>query len=206
MTVFFPGPTLVVSRESDVSRRVWFVGAAERAGMVGWEFFAAIDGPQLGLSTSVASKSGRHNRQEPEPLCAGEIGCLLSHWAIWSLASACEWPTVTVIEDDVEFCEDFASRWVDFLAALPKDWILIHGAQDHIEEPAYVNEQVSRVRNSYGTHFMLLRADAVDLLTDAPPDMTVPADWLLKPLFDTGRVYCPRTPLVRHLDSPGGMP
>lgn len=203
MSIFAPD-TLVVSRLVDIERRARFIGEAERAGIGGWAFFDAFDGPGMGLSSSRPTECGRHKRPSPDPLSPGEIGCLLSHVAIWRAARAMCSPRICVMEDDVEFGD--LGAWQPLLDALPADWLMVHGAQDHVVDPEPVNDICSRVKHSYGTHFMLLSREAISTLAAQPVTMALPADWMLRPLFDTGRVYCPTQPLVRHLNSPGAMP
>jgi hypothetical protein len=111
-----------------------------------------------------------------------------------------------VLEDDVEFHPEAAEQWAATVQRMPGDWLMIHGAQDHEVEPLWLDDHWGRVRQSYGTHFMIMTSEAIRMLASDPARGDFPADWLLRTLFQTGRAYCPRLPIVRHLDSPGGMP
>ena len=207
----FAQHTLVISRRVDIERRARFKSEALRIGLRNWSFFEAIDGPGMRLATSTPSLFGRHNRPAPNPLSPGEIGCVLSHVAICRVAYALDLAHVCVIEDDVEFIEStvFWAGWADFLASLPPDWLMLHAAGDAVApetEPVVLNEHVARVRQSYGTRFMVLTREALTVLINQPVTMCEPSDWMLRPLFDTGRVYCPRQQLVRDRNDPGGMP
>ena len=203
--VIFAPHTLVVSRRIDATRRARFHANADAVGLKSWCFFDAIDGPSMWLETGKPSAVSRHKRLAPEPLSPGEVGCLLSHAAIWQSAAALRIDWMAVLEDDVEINCGWPA-WLSFFDALPRDWLMAHAAGDHEIEPERVNAFVSRVKWSYGTRFMLLSSEAIRMLAAMPVTMTEPADWMLRPLFDTGRVYTPSHPLMRHRNDPGGMP
>lgn len=205
--------TLVVSRRRDVERRARFVEQARAVNLEGWSFFDAID-PELGkLATSAESLHGRKGRPVPEPLSSGELGCLLSHMAIWRVFAAMGGVDggICVLEDDVEFDAALEAHWPAFVASVPDDVLAVHLAGEPMHDlvrPEPVNDEVARVRGSYGTRGMVLMGGALQLLSGHPflDTCNEPADWLLPRLFDTKRVYCPRRPLVRHGNAPGITP
>jgi hypothetical protein len=200
--------TLVVSRTVDTERRARFMTEALRIDLRYWGFFDAIDGPRMQLRTDAPTTIGRHKRPAPEPLSPGEIGCLLSHVAIWRMGHTLGLPSLCVIEDDVELPapESFWTEWAVFVSSLPSDWGAIHAGSGDVLPPTPINEHAARVAQAYGTHFMVLKPWALRLLAELPVDMSQPVDWMLRPLFDTGHVYCPRANIIRHRDDAGGMP
>ena len=201
----FAEHTVVISRQEQTARRKAFMRQAEAIGLDGWEFFDAFDGERMQLRTLAGTCHGREGRAAPVPLLPTELGCLLSHLAIVRAAFAFGLHEVAILEDDVQFCEDFPKQWLAFLEDVPRDWLMIHAAGDHggmsdEELPQPVNEHVSRVVRSYGTRFMILSRDAMGMLVMHEGGITCsePADWLLPKLFDTERVYTPRKWLMRH--------
>lgn len=207
--------TFVISRKRDEDRRYSFTLKAHAVPIEGWRFFDAIDGESGGLATMSASAHGRQGRTAPNPLCAGEIGCLLSHLAIWRTVSALgrSIGSLCILEDDVEFLDwlHLPERWERFMFALPRDAVMVHLAGESVSpetEPVPVNDEVSRVVHTYGTSAMILFPEAISMLSNHPnaDTMREPADWLLLRLFETGRVYCPREPLMRHTKAPGITP
>jgi GR25 family glycosyltransferase involved in LPS biosynthesis len=54
----------------------------------------------------------------------GQLGCALSHLALWRLAIA-EDRIITVAEDDVILARDFASAHEAFVQRLPADWSIV---------------------------------------------------------------------------------
>ena len=207
----FADYTFVVSCRRHAVRRRRFTEQAVAAGLEHWGFFDAYDGEALQLATATPSAHGRAGRPAPLPLGPGELGCLLSHSAIWRTMAALPWHrTVCVLEDDCEFTSPttLAAAWAAFMAEVPEGWLMVHGAGDPVlagSEPVPVSERCARVVGSYGTRFMLLSPAASYHLARLAEDAGAaePADWLLGTLFATGRVYCPREPLFRHADAPG---
>lgn len=202
--------TLVVSRRRDVARRARWEAQAEAAGVEGWSYFDAIDAAGMRLETRQHSAHGRQGRSSPEPLLPGEVGCALSHQAIWRAAWALGLPEVLVLEDDVEIAwpHQAENDWGSFLAELPDDWLAVQACGDVVEgaEPdEEVSARVARVHAAYGTRALLLRRGALEVLLRGPEAdrMTEPADWLLWPLYATKRVYAPREAIFRHANLPG---
>jgi hypothetical protein len=125
---------------------------------------------------------------------------------VWRAALALGVEELCVVEDDMEFVDPtrFADQWRKFREEIPTDWLMVHvGAVDR--RPIPVSERCVRVVQQYGTWFMLLRRDALIILSAAADRAAAsePADWLLLDLFATGRVYRPTELLVRVRDEVG---
>jgi GR25 family glycosyltransferase involved in LPS biosynthesis len=200
--MIFANPTVVIARSFQSERRRAFEKQADAIGMTGWRFFDAFDGERMHLSTNAPSAHGREGRAAPQPLKPTELGCLLSHLAVVRSALAFDLDELAVLEDDIQFADNFCEHWDSFLSDLPSDWLMVHGAGDHggmseEEMPQPVSLHVNRVVRSYGTRFMLMRREAMGMMAD-DAGCTEPADWLLPKLFETKRVYTPRKWLMRH--------
>ena len=191
--------TFVVSLARDVERRAAFRAQADAVALEDWHYFDAIDGRNL---RSVApSLHGRPGREEHWPLLPGEVGCALSHIGLWRTVRHLD-RGVCILEDDVEFLDPpmFWSNLSAFVADLPLDVLAVHLSGEVEKPPEPVNDRVSRVVHTYGTNAIIYLPGALDIVLAHPEidTMREPADWLLLPLFATGRVYCPREPLMRH--------
>ncbi len=107
--------TLVISLERAAQRREHMTGQLGRLRMP-FVFFDAVDGQALGEEqVRVVYDEGRARQTFWGPLNRGEIGCALSHIAIWKLIVEQRVPHALVLEDDAIL--DAATPEV--LAALP---------------------------------------------------------------------------------------
>ena len=81
----------------------------ERLGKVGLTptFFEATDGYQLDIPNLADYDGEKRRRYFGKDLKAGEIGCLLSHRAIYEKMVAENIPKALVLEDDVFLADDF---------------------------------------------------------------------------------------------------
>jgi glycosyl transferase family 25 len=87
----------------------------ERLGKIGLTpvFFEAVDGYALDIPNLAAYDSEKRRRYFGKDLKAGEIGCLLSHRAIYEKMVAENIPKVLVLEDDVFLSDDFKDVLLD---------------------------------------------------------------------------------------------
>jgi GR25 family glycosyltransferase involved in LPS biosynthesis len=83
----------------------------------------------------------------------GEEGCLLSHLALLELMVEKGWQRMLILEDDVEFREDF--QWLFENAVLdgkvPEDWDMLYLGAHNFTKPIPINDVVSRCTRSYTT-------------------------------------------------------
>ena len=87
---------------------------------------------------------------------AGAWGCFQSHVSILRQAIENKYNRILVLEDDALFCEDFSSRTIEFLCALPSSWELAYLGGQHIElhlgRPRKVSQFVYAPFNVNRTH------------------------------------------------------
>ncbi|MBE7638252.1 hypothetical protein GUA87_15450 [Sneathiella sp. P13V-1] len=113
----------VINRKKDAERRA---NMSKRLGDLGleFEFFEAVDGHQID-AYSVPEYDGEKRRLYfGRDLSIGEIGCILSHRAIYRKITDERIPLTLILEDDTHFKEDFP----DVLEALvreSKKWDMI---------------------------------------------------------------------------------
>jgi hypothetical protein len=204
--------TLVVSLRADVERREKWSASANSIGLEDWQYFDAFDASSMQLRAATPTTHGRAARRSPDPLLPGETGCALSHLAIWRAAHALHLTELCVLEDDITFLDPagFERAWYTFMSELPRDWAALQLNGDPVcgeprDQP--VSDQVARVHAAYGTRALVLRADAIGMLaTSTEGDLLrKPADWMLWPLYATGKVYAPRRSMLRHHPMPGGI-
>jgi len=163
------------------------------------EFFPAVDGYQLDIANLPAYDRERRLRYFAKDLKAGEIGCLLSHRAIYEKMLKEGIESAVVLEDDVFLEDDFKTVLTDIMAA-PLQWDLIrfvgHGKVFENGYRTLANLQhgysITRIPTSpSGAYaYLLKRAAAARLLSMmqknwVPVDITHARAWetRLKTLF-----------------------
>jgi glycosyl transferase family 25 len=120
-------PIFVINRQSDTSRRG---DMTERLAKVGLTptFFPAVDGYKLDIPNLPDYDGGKRRRYFGKDLKAGEIGCLLSHRAIYQRMVDENIERAVVLEDDVFFADDFRAVLEDIQKTeLPWDLIRFVG-------------------------------------------------------------------------------
>jgi glycosyl transferase family 25 len=100
-----------INLDRSIGRREWFERQAARLG-VEFTRVAAVEGAAV-----PEAEAGRLRGLSSAPLSAGEIGCLLSHRAIWTIVAEGEEEWAFVAEDDVHFSADArpfltSSEWI----------------------------------------------------------------------------------------------
>lgn len=110
--------TYVISLARRPAKRKTALERIAAAGLSRVICFDAVDGRELSAGTLEARGISVYTGWKlPDSPCRffsrslkwGEIGCALSHHAIWELAAASSEPAVLVLEDDVELLPDFAT-------------------------------------------------------------------------------------------------
>lgn len=107
----------------------------------GWgvEFFLALDGARLYNQTR---------------LLAGELGAAASHLAIIEDAKLKGYKRILVMEDDVEFCDDFLRVWEDSYKDVPDDWKMLYGGANHERPYTRITDKVVKCNFAFTLHFV----------------------------------------------------
>ena len=84
-------------------------------------------------------------------LNAGEVGCKASHIKVLAIAAMSNKPTL-ILEDDVEFEDEFKSKFMQVYEKIPT-WDMLYLGGNHVLPPHAVNGKFgfSRVRKIYTT-------------------------------------------------------
>ena len=131
-------------------------------------------------------------------LSRGEIGCALSHVAIWRSVAESPARLTLVLEDDVEFREDIDSALPGYLRQLPASWDVAflgsHGLATQFEQ---VSSNWIRPRYQFGSFaYLLTPAGAARLLRTLP--VRGPIDNFMADQFSSLLALSCEPPLVRH--------
>jgi hypothetical protein len=90
----------------------------------------------------------------------GARGCYLSHLGVLKAADSCA--MLIVLEDDLNFCRDFPSRWARAIQSLPKEWAIFYAGHE-------INRGAGRLlpeTEIKGTHFMVFAGWALSRVID----------------------------------------
>lgn len=127
----------VISLPSRPDRRESVARALARHGAHRVEFFDAVDGRQI-----VAQQPERWRDRmktdelDPLPYAEGQIGCLLSHYAIHKAARLARLRSYLVLEDDAVLRHSAGKRFRQAIAQLPDGWDALYLGYNRYFEPA----------------------------------------------------------------------
>lgn len=131
-----------------------------------WSYFFGY--PGRGLKTR--QMVGEHMYIDPNELRGACIGQNLLHWNIWSMLknSAERHPgerSWTIIEDDIEFYENWSDVYGDVLEDIPPDWDMIFFGNCNTAQ-ADMTQVADNLYRGAGTclHFYTVRDKALDVL------------------------------------------
>ena len=116
---------------------------------VGWsaEFFPAIKPADAGGFPSI-----------------GAHGCFLSHLQLLRLAMARQLSSVTILEDDLHFSNEFSERWTSAVATLAQqEWAIFYAGHILAEQPEGI-VTLAPSTPVQCTHFMLINGWALPAL------------------------------------------
>ena len=126
----------VISLPTRPDRRNGVARALARHGAHRVEFFDAVDGRQV-----VARQPERWRDRmktdelDPLPYAEGQIGCLLSHYAIHKAARRAGLRSYLVLEDDAVLRHSAGKRFRQAIAQLPDDWDALYLGYNRYFEP-----------------------------------------------------------------------
>jgi len=136
-------PIVVVNLDRRKDRWAEFERRAKNIRLEKYERFSAIDGKKLDITDESVTKlfpldvSTERKMYESHRHQPGVLGCAMSHYKIWKKMleeTKSKSDTWLVLEDDVEFTPEFASKWPQLWEQLRHDtrWdILYLGYTDH---------------------------------------------------------------------------
>lgn len=133
------------------------------------------------------------------PLIRGEIGCRTSHLNIIKKAKEEGLNNILILEDDFEFCDDFESKFKNYINQLPEDWQWIYFGGSHFEEPTKVTNNIYRVNKTYTTHAYAIKSEIYDKLIETL-EIFEPADVRLAALQKELNTYVTIPHLIYQRD------
>lgn len=202
----FP-PIFVISLAREAERR-----AAMREELAGFdfEFFDAVDGDRLdGSEYRHRLHAGWWRIVRGRELSPGEIGCFLSHYALWQRMVETGTPSALILEDDARLEDGFATIVEEIMKA-ETEWDIVHLAP----KKRYPIDRVYAVldgcrwlvrfrRRHAGAHGYLIRQEAAEALLHYCWRIRAPIDWLYAEWWQNGLAFRAVDPgIVRHAGVP----
>jgi GR25 family glycosyltransferase involved in LPS biosynthesis len=92
----------------------------------------------------------------------GEVGCLKSHLKVFEIAKDRGLKSFLILEDDVEFSDDFNDRFNSIEENLPTYDILYMGVNPHTGSSNEVAPNIFRVMNTYAAHCVIFKESCHD--------------------------------------------
>ncbi len=146
------------------------------------ERFEAIDGNTCGLDSAAPPLNWTKMK-------AGGVGCTLSHVKILKKAKANGYKNVLVLEDDIEFCENFLEEASDFLNTVPKDWDLIYMGGNHLQPPEQIGG-IYKCKFTLTTHLIATNYTIYDLIIQEASKLNMIIDLVLATHQHKVNAYC----------------
>ena len=118
-------PVFVISLVRAKERRAHI---AEQLASVPYEIVDAVDGTTLNMDALSAEGRLRQDKSKKlygRVLMPGEVGCYLSHYALWERIAAQPQDCALVLEDDVELADDFFDVVADIVNS-PWHWEVVN--------------------------------------------------------------------------------
>lgn len=125
----------------------------------------------------------------------GELGCLISHLDILMNCQKNNIKNVLITEDDVQFCENFNSKFSQYLKELP-EWDMLYFGANHAlcnpyesNPPIKITDHVYRILHAYSTHAYAVNSTCYQYLIDHLSKMTHPLDVMYSRIQRDLKVY-----------------
>lgn len=103
---------------------------------------------------------GADKRRLPDlpKISSGQLACTLGHLSIAEALLESGDPAWLVLEDDVVFCQNFATHWKETELEVPEDWDFLFLGSTWRTASIPVSPRLHRLESAYSTHAYLMTA------------------------------------------------
>jgi GR25 family glycosyltransferase involved in LPS biosynthesis len=114
----------------------------------------------------------------PGNMKSGDIGSLLTHQRIFADAIENDYNNFLLVEDDVQFIENFSNLFSEAINDLPEDWQIFYlGGNHNLGSPSPITERIALANRTLATHSISFKKeiyfDVLNLLnSNEPNDVT----------------------------------
>lgn len=135
---------------------------------------------QLGIDVEriPAVQGTATNLNWPFPLKAGAIGCSMSHLFALKYAKQLSLKNFLILEDDVEFVEDFNYKFDIVIDQVPSNWDILYLSGNHHLGPnlRQVAADIWQCEYTLATHSIAINHSVFDYFINTIIDLTKPCD------------------------------
>lgn len=124
-----------------------------------------------------------NNFEPTSNLSSGQVGTVYSHLNVLQRAKEQNLNNVLILEDDIQFDENFVSLFNEWSSEIPDDWDMILFGGNHIGNNPWspgklikVTEHVYKVTHSLALHCYAVKNTVYDKLIKSLSEMNSPAD------------------------------
>ncbi len=147
----------IINLERRLDRRKEMVNKLEKMGLTNYEFISAVDGQKHRIKNAyeklkIDGKTKISN--------SGHFGCSLSHIKVLKKAKEKGYSQIMVLEDDIEFTEDFVNKLKEI--KIPKFDLLYLGGP--VLEYKLFTESWGKHKEIMGTYGYIVKSDLYDEL------------------------------------------
>lgn len=100
--------------------------------------------------------------EPPASIRPGEVGCLKSHLKVFEIAAERNLDSFLLLEDDVEFAENFNDKFNEIEPQIPPYHMLYFGVNPHTGSRHEVAPNLNRIMNSYAAHCVIFKKECYE--------------------------------------------
>lgn len=100
--------------------------------------------------------------EPPASIRPGEVGCLKSHLKVFEIARERGLKSFLMLEDDVEFSDNFHERFNELEPQLPNFEMLYFGINPHTGSRYEISPSLNRIMGGYAAHCVIFKEPCYD--------------------------------------------
>lgn len=115
--------------------------------------------------------------EPPANIRPGEVGCLKSHLKVFEIAKERNLDSFLLLEDDVQFIEDFHNKFNEIEPQLFPYEMLYFGSNPHSGSRHEVSPNLNRITYTYAAHCVIFKSSCFDdIINQLRGPMLLPVD------------------------------
>lgn len=169
----------VINLPERVDRKTHIISQLEKIGCYGYKIFPGVNGNRENNQTSLKN---------------GMFGLIKTYLNIYEEWKNNKTGTITIIEDDCIFVEDFNEKSNKFYQNVPEDWEMLYFGGNHNkqmgETTKKINENCIKLSYSFTAHCVILKDHVFEHLISEIKNFTIENDVVLANFQKIYNAYC----------------